>query len=152
VSSIPIEGLSDERIANLSANPTALDDFLRGTPAVEEMLKAIADAREKNCGLATEILDMEKIVNEEVPGRAEAEELRKSVLRYRSSVESCPGVDKAAVAAALQAVASKADDSSADALEQFGDGQSLADFKSAYLQARRDYHRATVVHERLNAS
>ena len=28
-------------------------------------------------------------------------------------------------------VASKADDSSADALEQFGDGQSLADFKSA---------------------
>ena len=28
--------------------------------------QAIADAREKNCGLATEILDMEKIVNEEV--------------------------------------------------------------------------------------
>ena len=27
--------------------------------------QAIADAREKNCGLATEILDMEKIVNED---------------------------------------------------------------------------------------
>jgi hypothetical protein len=151
VSAIPVDGLSDARIAVLAAEPTALDDFLRETPSVAEILKVITDVREKNCGLATEILDMEKIVNEAVPGRSEAEELRKSVLRYRSSVESNPGVDKASVATALQTVASKADDSSADALEKFGDGQPLSDLKAAYLQARRDYHRATVVHERLTA-